>query len=561
MTAPLGAPRGKQIAATALFADLVGFAALAGEFGTERAYGVVTPCLRILDEVVRKHGGSVDKYSGDKLLGVFGYPLPLEDHALAAARAALEMRRRVAEYARELGVDVELHAGINTGELVAGDIRGPVVREFHVLGDVVNTAARLNAKAPPGAIYVGEATFEATRARLAYRTLPPFVLKGKSRPVPAFELLGGDAVAVGSLGHEGSSVPLVGRERELVQLREAAVELRAAGGGCIALVGPEGSGKSRLLAELARLPELAGARLLQIQCVQIDRESPGRAAAQLASRVLGQEVESFEGVAKALPAVFAETARTPHVLALEDAHTLDREALALVEALLAGLGASRLLTLLTFRDTVDDGYGRLAAAAQRAGVGWRELVLPPLDARASDALLDALAVEGLDDDTRALVRERAHGSPGRLLLGAFGAAALRSERELEQREEKRRHRSREAERRRAAVLFADISGFTAMTESAGAEKAYPIVAGALALLDEVARRHGGTVDNYLGDCVMALFGVPEAIEDAPRAAVNAAIEMRERIARYNDELALEPRLSVHSASPPASASRATSAAR
>ena len=60
------------------------------------------------------------------------------------------------------------------------------------------------------------------------------------------------------------------------------------------------------------------------------------------------------------------------------------------------------------------------------------------------------------------------------------------------------------------------------------------------------RRHGGTVDHYLGDCVLALFGVPEAIEDAPRAAVNAAIEMRERVERYNDELALEPRLSVHS---------------
>jgi class 3 adenylate cyclase len=247
MKVPARAPRAKQIAATAVFADLVGFTALSAEFGTERAYGVVTPCLRILDEVVRKHGGSVDKYSGDKLLGVFGCPLPLDDHALAAARAALEMRRRVAEYARELGVDLELHAGINTGELVAGDIRGPVVREFHVLGDVVNTAARLNAKAPPGAIYVGEATFEATRARLAYHVLPPFVLKGKSRPVPAFELLGGDAVAAGSLGHEGSSIPLVGRERELAQLRETATEWVTGQGVCVALVGPEGSGKSRLM--------------------------------------------------------------------------------------------------------------------------------------------------------------------------------------------------------------------------------------------------------------------------------------------------------------------------
>jgi class 3 adenylate cyclase/predicted ATPase len=539
-------PRGKQISASAMFADLVGFATLSRELGTERAYLVVTPCLRILDEVVRKHGGSVDKYSGDKLLGVFGYPLPLEDHAQAAARAALEMRRRVAEYARELGVELELHAGINTGELVAGDIRGPVVREFHVLGDVVNTAARLNAKAPPGSIYVGEATWQATRARLAYQALPPFVLKGKSQPVPAYALLGGDAVEEGRLGQEGSAVPLVGRERELALLREAAAELAAGAGGTVALIGPEGSGKSRLLAELARAPELAGARLLQIQAVQLDRESPGRAAAELASRVLGREVTSFDAVAKALPELLEATARRPHVLALEDAHVLDHDALALIEALLAGLGGRTLLALLTFRDTADEAYARLAGAARRSGARWRELALEPLDERAAEALLDALALETLDAETRRRVGERALGNPGRLLLGAFGSAALRAEQEQETLEERRRHRSRDAERRRVAVLFADISGFTAMTERLGAEKAYPIVAGALERLGEVARRHGGTVDHYLGDCVMALFGVPEAIEDAPRAAVNAAIEMRERIERYNDELGLETRLSVHS---------------
>ena len=108
-------------------------------------------------------------------------------------------------------------------------------------------------------------------------------------------------------------------------------------GGTVALIGPEGSGKSRLLAELARAPELAGARLLQIQCVQLDRASPGRAAAELASRVLGRDVASFEEVGKALPEIFEATSRRPHVLALEDAHVLDHDALALIEALLAGL--------------------------------------------------------------------------------------------------------------------------------------------------------------------------------------------------------------------------------
>jgi class 3 adenylate cyclase len=543
MTAPA---RGQQIRATVLFADLLGFAELARASGTERAYLAVTPCLRILDEVARKHGGSVDKYSGDKLLAVFGYPLPLAAHAGAAARAALEMRRRVGEYARELGVALELRAGLNTGEIVAGDIRGPVVREFHVLGDVVNTAARLNAKAPAGAIYVGEETWQATAGSLAYETLPPFVLKGKAHPVPAFALLGGDAVEEGALGQQGSAVPLVGREHELALLREAATELAGGKGGCVALIGPEGSGKSRLLAELARVPELGGARLLQVQCAQVDRASPGRAGLELASLLLGRELGSVTALSAALPELLERAARRPHVLAFEDAHLLAPEMLDLLETAVGALGARTLLVLLSFRSAEDEARARLAAAAARSGARWRELSLAPLAPADADALLDALTPAALDPDTRALVRERAAGRPGRLVLGAFGAAALRSERELEAREEKRRQRTREAERRRVAVLFADISGFTAMTESKGAEAAYPVVAGALHRLEEIARKHGGTVDHFLGDCVMALFGVPEAIEDAPRAAVNAAIEMRESIEAYNDEGSLEPRLAVHS---------------
>ena len=563
MTAPVSLPQAKQISATAMFADLVGFAALSRELGTERAYLVVTPCLRIMDEVVRKHGGSVDKYSGDKLLGVFGYPLPLEDHAQAAARAALELRRRVAEYARELGVELELHAGLNTGELVAGDIRGPVVREFHVLGDVVNTAARLNAKAPPGSIYVGETTWRGHARAARVRGAAAVRAEGQ-------EPAGARVCAARRRRGRGGPARPGGLGRSARRARARAGGAARGGGGAGGRAGRHGGADRRrgqrqvAAAGRARARARAGrrARCSRSSACSCDRASPGRAAAELASRVLGRDVASFEEVGKALPEIFEAISRRPHVLALEDAHVLDHDALTLMEALLAGLAGRSLLALLTFRDTADAAYARLGEAARRSGARWRELPLAPLDAHAAEALLDALALDTLDPETRRRVSERAEGSPGRLLLGAFGAAALRAEQEQETLEERRRHRSREAERRRVAVLFADISGFTAMTEALGAEKAYPIVAGALNLLDEISRRHGGTVDHYLGDCVMALFGVPEAIEDAPRAAVNAAIEMRERIERYNDELGLETRLSTCTrASPPATASRATSAAR
>src|SRR3990172_9118069 len=150
--------------ASVLFADLQGFTALSDAMGPEQAYLVVTGCLRLLDEVARKRGGSVDKYLGDALMAVFGHPVPLEDHAGAAVEAALEMRQRVRDYARELRLPaaLELHAGVNTGSFVAGDIHGPGIREFHVLGDAVNVAARLKERAPLGC---GEVLRAAARTR------------------------------------------------------------------------------------------------------------------------------------------------------------------------------------------------------------------------------------------------------------------------------------------------------------------------------------------------------------------------------------------------------------
>jgi adenylate cyclase len=150
-----------------MFTDIDGFTAISKEIGAEQAYAIVTRCLKLLDAIARKHGGSVDKYLGDAIMAVFGYPVPLDNAARAAATAAIEMRRCVHDYSRQLGLDspLDVRIGVNTGELVAADVRGPVIREFHVLGDAVNVAARLKARAPLGSIFVGPETHDATKAK------------------------------------------------------------------------------------------------------------------------------------------------------------------------------------------------------------------------------------------------------------------------------------------------------------------------------------------------------------------------------------------------------------
>src|SRR5262249_29901260 len=146
---------------------------------------------------------------------VFGYPVPTADAARAATAAALEMREQFRGYRRGLdaAAGLDLVIGINTGSMVAGDIRGDVIREFHVLGDAVNIAARLKAKAPKGAIYVGPEPHAETQDALEYEPLGRMPLKGKAADVPIFELVGSRErrSGAGTGTRRIADVPFVGR--------------------------------------------------------------------------------------------------------------------------------------------------------------------------------------------------------------------------------------------------------------------------------------------------------------------------------------------------------------
>lgn len=578
--------RASMTRATVLFVDVLGFTPLAAAAGTEQAYLTMTRCMRELDGIARHNGGSVDKYLGDRLMAVFGHPIPMDGAEAGAARAALEMRAALRAFvtAESLPAPLGIRIGGNAGDVISGDIRGPVVREFHVLGDVVNTAARLGAKASDGEIYLGETMVEALGSDFEVDPLPPFALKGKARPVPAASLQGlRRAAPTTGIGVRGDATgPLVGRD-ELVQELTRALGAWQQGGPAheLWLHGPDGAGKSRLLAELGQALDGTTVTVLQAAGDSLvadrplaafapllegwlrDTVGPGVDRAAALRRVLPDDapaddvasleallgVEAASGVpdgpervdatAAALRRVLGTPGGDRHVLVVvEDVERLDPASQRLLAELRGWTEANRVFTILTTdaaspQETEGEGEGR--------AVWHRELA--PLTDDDARALVRHLLPEEEDGDLIEALAARADGWPGRLALSAFLAPAIRSERE--QARAQVRERTRDTERRRAVVLFADISGFTAMTERMGAERAYPIVAEALGQLDAAARAHGGTVDHYLGDCVMALFGVPEALEDAPRAALNAAIEMRDRIDRFARESDGEVTLSVH----------------
>src|SRR3954451_4640428 len=194
-----------------LFADLVGFTARSDHADPEDVRGTLLPFHRIAKEEIERHGGTLDKFIGDAAMGVFGVPAVHEDDPQRAVRTALAIQRRVEEFgaanpAREFHVRV----AVETGEAVVTLASGPQIGE-NVVGDVVNTASRLQSVAPAGGVVVGAGTHRLVGPAVEATELEPVTVKGKAEPLRVWR--GGAGPAPPADG--GGGGPFVGREREL----------------------------------------------------------------------------------------------------------------------------------------------------------------------------------------------------------------------------------------------------------------------------------------------------------------------------------------------------------
>ncbi|MDX6616798.1 MAG: hypothetical protein QOD60_1889 [Solirubrobacterales bacterium] len=249
---PSEAPPEERRQATVLFADLSGYTAAAEQMDPEAVKALVDRTLRRLGDEIERHGGSIDKYIGDNVMGVFGAPVAHEDDSERAVRAGLAMQAAMEETnrkgQREHGVSFQLSVGINSGEVMAGAVGGD---RYTVIGDVVNVASRLQAAGRPGQVTVGASTVRASRDAIAYKELEPLKLKGKEQPVPAWEAVEVLLAGPGRRTALRSETPLIGRDREnemMVSLVER-VE-REGSPHLITVIGQAGVGKSRLLREV-----------------------------------------------------------------------------------------------------------------------------------------------------------------------------------------------------------------------------------------------------------------------------------------------------------------------
>ncbi|HSD02435.1 MAG TPA: adenylate/guanylate cyclase domain-containing protein, partial [Gaiellales bacterium] len=250
------APIEERKVVTVLFADLVGFTGRSERMDVEDVRGTLAPYHALLREQLEHYGGTVEKFIGDAVMALFGAPVSHEDDPERAVRAALSIRAAI-DRLNDEDPDLDLHVrvGVNTGEalvvLGADAARG----EGMASGDVVNTAARLQAAAPADGILVGETTFRATDRSIAYREAQPVVAKGKASPVPAWEAVEARA-RLGVDVIQRPTSPLVGRRAEIDLLVDSLRRSRAEHAvQLVTLVGVPGIGKSRLVWELFQAVE------------------------------------------------------------------------------------------------------------------------------------------------------------------------------------------------------------------------------------------------------------------------------------------------------------------
>ncbi|MEU8260997.1 adenylate/guanylate cyclase domain-containing protein [Micromonospora sp. NPDC048999] len=270
-------PATERRVVTVLFGDLSDFTSWSEDLDPERVGAVTDRVLAALAGAVKTFGGHVDKLTGDGIMAVFGAPVAHEDDAERAVRAALSMQRavrRVLDDERGGGAPLGLRVGLNTGDVIAG-IQAAI--EYTVIGDTVNTAARLADAAAVGAVYAGARTAAATRHVASWRALRPLRLKGKREPVEAYELLG-LLDAPGTRSGLGDEAPFVGRETEIGRVAGRLAEVIDRSEPRVLLMTAEaGIGKSRFAAEVERLAAgydvgagryaaHTGARVLSVRC-------------------------------------------------------------------------------------------------------------------------------------------------------------------------------------------------------------------------------------------------------------------------------------------------------
>jgi class 3 adenylate cyclase/tetratricopeptide (TPR) repeat protein len=267
---------GERKLVTILFADVAGSTAMFENLDPEAVHEIMDGCFRILLDEIHRFEGTVNQFTGDGVMALFGAPIAHEDHAQRACHAALAIQKALTPYRetlkRRFAIDFAMRIGVNTGPVVVGAIGDDLRMDYTAQGDTANLAARMLTLAQPGTIYASNAAFALTEGYFLFENLGLNAVKGKSEPVAVYRLIAPSSRRTRfDVNAEKGLTPLVGRQRDLDALRDVYCRAKAGQGQAVVVSSEAGMGKSRLLYEFRKAIANEDVMFLEGQCLSYSK--------------------------------------------------------------------------------------------------------------------------------------------------------------------------------------------------------------------------------------------------------------------------------------------------
>ncbi len=439
---------------TVLFADISGFTAISEKLDPEDVQEILNEVFSIISELVKKYGGSIDKFVGDEAMVLFGVPVAYENHVERAIKCAIEIKEKVKKLKDKFPVNIRLHMGIHTGEVVVGNVGSNVLRDTTVIGDTVNLASRLESMAPPGAIYTSKEVVKKARAFADFVYVKKTEVKGKSLPVKVYLLEGLKSKRESSRGLYGIKAPMVGREKELEILIDTYFKVMDTKKLKVVLIeGDAGIGKSRLQEEFLRRIGAEGVlkgrflpfgteaghpvrQILRGMYGTRDDMPKGEAVSLIngrLSRIEGitdtgiRRILEFMGYMESesddpkkaineflatLEIILKDEARKVLLLSIEDMHWADNMSLRIFEYMVKFLSESPIMLLFMTRNVkeypdIDGWIHRISEFTEPVRIRLKELSFED----ANTLISKLLAIEELPDALKSEIVEKSGGNP------------------------------------------------------------------------------------------------------------------------------------------------------
>lgn len=273
-----GSLEGERKLVTVFFSDVTGFTSLSEKLDPEAVHQIMDGCFKILMQEIHKYEGTINQFTGDGVMALFGAPLAHEDHAQRACHAALAIQQSLTKYARkvkaEFGLDFKMRIGLNSGPVVVGAIGNDLRMDYTAVGDTTNLAARMESMAEPGGILVSNSTHRLVKKYFEFESLGEVSVKGKQALQAVYKLMRvSDIRSRMDASKAGGLTDHIGRDDELNDLQKAFKKAQSGKGQVVGVIGDAGIGKSRLVFEMHRRAD-EPIRVIESRCLQYSSSIP-----------------------------------------------------------------------------------------------------------------------------------------------------------------------------------------------------------------------------------------------------------------------------------------------